>query len=131
MLSEFMDLRSETRTMTRTHYDNRREHKPRGRDEEESGRRVDQERAHESESRPAIQHYNRRPNMFRSEPEPIPTTSGTPVSYTHLDVYKRQAVHSIIKSLIMRKKPKIYIHTQKHHMKIENKNVIAHIRILM
>ena len=77
VLSEFMDLRSETRTMTWTHYDNQREHKPWVRDEEESGRRVEQGRAHKSENRPATQVYNRRPNKFKNEPEPIPSTSGT------------------------------------------------------
>ena len=71
-----MDLRSETRTMTRTHYDTRREHKPWVRDEEESGKRIEQARAHESENRTANQHYNRRPNKFRNEPEPVPSTSG-------------------------------------------------------
>ena len=93
VLSEFMELRSETRTMTRTHYDNRREQKPWVRNEEESGRRMEQARAHESENRSNTQHYNRRPNKFRNEPEPIPSTSGNQHNKSGTAISTKQGQH--------------------------------------
>ena len=93
VLSEFMGVRSETRTMTRTHYDTRREHKPWVRDEEESGKRIEQGRAHDNENRSNTQHYNRRPNKFRNEPEPIPSTSGNQHNKSSTAISTKQGQH--------------------------------------
>ena len=84
VLSEFMGVRSETRT--RTHYDNRREHKPWVRDEEENGRRVEQGRAHDNETWSNTQHtiddqISLEINQSRSRRQAVTKVTKVPLQY--------------------------------------------------